>query len=34
MSGKTAISQEVTSGDVIGGNRIMVKTASLPAPTP
>lgn len=25
MSGKTAISQEVTSGDVIGGNRIMVK---------
>ena len=23
MSGKTAISQEVTSGDVIGGNRIM-----------
>jgi hypothetical protein len=25
MSGKAAISQEVTTGDVIGGNRIMVK---------
>ena len=24
MSGKTAISQEITSGDVIGGNRVMV----------